>query len=177
MEIWKDIQCYEGYYQVSNLGRVKSLPKSWIGGGGALCGHNGKMLKNQLMSGGYEFVQLSKYSKVKAKSVHRLVANAFLDNAENKKTVNHINGIKTDNRVENLEWATYKENEMHAWDLGLKQTSKVRIESISTIVLDTQTGVFYDSIKEAAFVAGMHAVSLSSRLRGIIKNNTNLIYA
>src|SRR5574343_436118 len=113
-EIWKDIVGYEGLYQVSNLGNIKSLPKQWKCGGSNAplkeFSHNGKILKPLLSSNGYCGVCLYKNNKVSRLSVHRTVADAFIDNFGNKPQVNHINGIKTDNRAENLEWATNSEN-------------------------------------------------------------------
>ena len=99
IEIWKDIEGYEGLYQVSNLGRVKSL---WFG--------KEKILKGGKDSSGYIFVVLSKEGKIKYFQIHRLVASAFLDNSNNLPCINHINEDKTNNRVENLEWCTYQYN-------------------------------------------------------------------
>ena len=116
MEIWKDIEGYEGYYQVSNLGRVKSLIRK-------VQGTNTKseeFLKLPLSNSGYHRVHLSKKSKVKLYSVHRLVAIAFIQNIENKPQVNHKNGIKTDNRCDNLEWCTISENRKHSYDNGFQ---------------------------------------------------------
>lgn len=110
-EIWKDVVGYEGYYQVSNLGRIKRTR----GGKGA---QSGKILK-QYMRDGYSSVYLTKDAKTEGYSVHRLVAMAFHENPENKICVNHINGVKSDNRAVNLEWVTYKENTAHAWKTGL----------------------------------------------------------
>lgn|SRR5574343_4405 len=122
-EIWKDIVGYEGLYQVSNLGNIKSLPKQWKCGGSNAplkeFSHNGKILKPLLSSNGYCGVCLYKNNKVSRLSVHRTVADAFIDNFGNKPQVNHINGIKTDNRAENLEWATNSENIQHAIQHGL----------------------------------------------------------
>ena len=100
-EIWKDIAGYVGLYQVSNLGRVRSF-------------HNGVERIRKPTRGG----------KVKTCYVHRLVAQAFLPNPEGKREVNHRNGIKTDNRVENLEWVTPSENQKHAVTTGLKQSGE-----------------------------------------------------
>lgn len=109
-EIWRDIVGYEGLYQVSNCGRVWSSYKG------------GRILKLQLDSRGkgYLFVQLWRGGKCKHAPVHRLVALAFIPNPEGKPQINHINGIKTDNRVENLEWVTAFENMRHAYATGLQ---------------------------------------------------------
>ena len=106
-EIWKDISGYDGDYQVSNMGRVKSL----------------RFGKERLLkpgsSNGYFHVVLFKNKKQKNIKVHRLVAQAFIKNPQGKRTINHINGIKTDNRLSNLEWATQSENLKHAFANGL----------------------------------------------------------
>lgn len=122
-EIWKDIPDYENRYQASNLGRIKSLPKIWISGIGLKRFHNGIILKQTLNSYGYPVVYLSKNGR-KLKQVSRLVLLSFVLNKENKPTVNHINGIKTDNRIENLEWATFRENNIHAINVLKRPTRK-----------------------------------------------------
>lgn len=100
-EIWKDIKGYEGLYQVSNLGNVKSL-----------C--NNKTRKEKILKPkqrkGYLYVGLCKNGKVKQYLVHRLVAEHFIPNPNNLPQIDHINTNKTDNRVENLRWVTQKEN-------------------------------------------------------------------
>jgi hypothetical protein len=182
-EVWKDIIGYEGQYQVSNLGRVKSMNREVDI---KRCKVN---KKEKIMSigrrGGYSSLQLCKNSIDKSFLVHRLVALAFIPNYENKRTVNHINGIKTDNRVENLEWATDSEQVIHAIKTGLNVMSDkhkraffegARINK-QKLILHTLTGVFYDSIKEAAFSINMKPKRLSDRLTGKKKNKTNFIYA
>ncbi len=111
-EIWKDVDGFEGIYQVSNLGRVKSF---WS--------KNKNILKPYKDHEGYYQVKLVRYSGAKSKNkrIHRLVAIAFIPNPENKPTVNHKKGIKLDNRVNELEWATYSENHLHAYRIGLKK--------------------------------------------------------
>lgn len=117
IEIWKDIKGYEGKYQVSNLGRVKSLPR--------YTGHG--MRKMRILkygfNGGYRQVVLCKNGKMKSQKIHRLVACAFLPNKDDTLVVNHKDGNKENNHVENLEWCTRQENVIHSFKMGL---SKVR---------------------------------------------------
>ena len=113
-EIWRDIEGYEGIYQVSNLGIVRSFNKS----------KKGKILKQQKEVKGYLTVRLYKSpTDWKHFKVHRLVALSFIPNLENKPQINHINCVKTDNRMENLEWCTNGENQKHAFKNGLQRSN------------------------------------------------------
>ena len=107
-EIWKDIEGYEGKYQVSNLGRVKKIYKTV----------QEKIIKSHIHEE-YCVIGLYKNSRRKSFRLHRLLAKAFIQNIDNKPYINHINGIKHDNRLENLEWVTQSENTQHAYDTGL----------------------------------------------------------
>lgn len=132
-EIWKDIQGYEGLYEISDLGRVKSLPKM-----SGSCMRKEKILnsKNRLTKDGYARVNLHKEGKGKDFRVCRLVATHFIDSPDNKPTVNHINGIKTDDRVENLEWATLNENMQHAYNTQLKKSMKGEANARSKLTIE-----------------------------------------
>ena len=105
-EIWKDIPGYEGLYQVSNMGRIRS-PR------------NGFKTLSPNDAKGYLRISLYKCGKICRKSVHRLVAVAFVENPFNKPVINHKDGNKHNNSAENLEWVTNKENVMHARETGL----------------------------------------------------------
>ena len=162
MEIWKEIEDLE----VSNLGRFR---------------RNGIILKQYEHR--YLFVMLL---GSKIKSSHRLVAQAFIPNPENKPQVNHINGIKDDNRVENLEWCTAKENTNHS----LKNNLQIRHKGEKCFhygkrgketnrakkVLDTSNGKIYDSLKDAVIDSIYSYKNLSRQLTGERKNKTTFIY-
>lgn len=113
-EIWKDIKSYEGLYQVSNLGKVRSFPRKGT--------HTKKIhiLKSGKNHKGYLYVVLTNKYKKKTISIHRLVAQAFIPNPNNLPQVNHIDGDKLNNCVENLEWITNYDNMKHAMKLGLR---------------------------------------------------------
>lgn len=117
-EVYKPIKGYEGLYEVSNLGNVKSLSKIR---GRAFTAE--RLLKPRIVNG-YVMVTLCKESKRFNASVHRLIAEAFIPNPENKETINHIDGNKQNNSIDNLEWATQRENNLHAYRTGLHDPKK-----------------------------------------------------
>lgn len=113
-EIWKEITGYEGYFEVSNLGHFRSKDRLV---GYKNCGlrrYPGKYLKTETVEEGYQRILLMKEGRKKRYMCHRIVAQEFIPNPDNKPFINHINGIKWDNRVENLEWVTQEENEAHS---------------------------------------------------------------
>lgn len=119
-EVWKDIKGYEEYYQVSNLGKVRSLPRFVNGKNNSLVFRKGRIIVGGVMKY-YKGVLLYKNNIRKTVKIHRLVAEAFLPNPNNLPQVNHKNGDKLDNRVENLEWCSAHENNLHKYKvLGYK---------------------------------------------------------
>lgn len=162
-EIWKDIKGYEDKYQVSNLGRIKSLKDN-----------KGKsreiFLKFANNKQGYPFVNLYKDNKVKLYRVHRLVAEAFIPNPENLPQVNHINGKKTDNRVDNLEWCTQKENIGKAWKFGLCKSNLIgnvnKRKKVAQIDLQNNVIKIWNSVTEASKTLNINATSIAKCARG-----------
>ena len=120
MEIWKDITGYEGYYQVSNFGNVKSLDRI-IYISNIPRKRKSMLLKAKISGSGYYQVCLQKESIRLYPLVHRLVAETFLHKDKNKLYVNHIDGSKINNNVDNLEWVTQSENQLHAYKIGLQK--------------------------------------------------------
>jgi len=156
-ELWKPVVGYEKYYQVSTLGRVKSL-------------RSGNILKPFKHSQGYQRVSLFLSGKANNVGIHQLVAKAFIINREFKNAVNHINGNKADNRVHNLEWCTPLENTTHARRIGLNSGWPNRR------VIDNESGIIYKSIRIAAKAIGMNESTLTCQIRGRNKNTTSLTY-
>ena len=120
-EIWKDIPGFEGHYQVSNLGKVRA--RKYIMINGCLEIVPGKIL-SQTKSRGYPYTGVQLNNKRRSFSVHRLVAICFIPNPKSLPEVNHIDGIKTNNKITNLEWVTSSENKKHAFRLGLMKPTR-----------------------------------------------------
>ena len=131
-EEWKNIKDYEGLYEISNYGRVKSLPKEWVTGIGALCFHDGLFLKQAMSEKGYLLVNLHKDKKQYTKFIHRLVWDHFGNKQRNgrKLQIDHIDNCKTNNNIDNLQLLTNRQN-----------CSKSRLQHKK---LSRYTGVTYD---------------------------------
>lgn len=174
-EVWKDIKGYEGVYQVSNHGRVRSLNHSVVQmNNGTLCKrlYKGRVLTQRTSNGGYKRVHLSNGKNNKWYSVHRLVAFAFCEKPDGNDIVNHIDNNPDNNRAENLEWTTYKGNMQHASKQGrmhyqpdnLKRAQLAR--NLPVIATDKSGHeITYKSITEAC-----KSLNLSESIRGHISS-------
>lgn len=144
-EVWKDIKGYEGLYKVSNLGRVKSLFRIIK----TIKGYNitiqEKILKPIVDNTGYFVVSLWKNNKHSRPHIHRLVSETFVTNIQSKPFVNHIDGNKLNNNVNNLEWCTCRENNIHAWKIGLINSCR----KINQYDLNGNFIKTWNSVKEA----------------------------
>jgi ribosomal protein L18 len=158
-EKWKTIKGDKNY-EVSNLGRVKSIARFRTGKGPTKYFVEERILKTGISNTGYERVTLSG----KKYSVHRLVAQAFIENPYKKKTVNHKDGNKLHNNKSNLEWNTSLENQVHAIKTGLKIAKKGKNNSCShsvyTINIETGEKLYHGSVNEASKAVGVSKQSL-----------------
>lgn len=154
-EIWKDIEGYEGVYHVSNLGRAKRVT-------------TGRILKSGKDRGGYLQVDLCKNGKHKTHRIHRLVAQAFIPNPENKPEVNHIDENKTNNMVSNLEWMTAKENSNHGTRNERMAKAISKSNSIPIIATNIKTGESTElyGTSECARQLGLNQSNITSVLKG-----------
>jgi hypothetical protein len=157
-EIWEDIPNYEGYYQVSNLSRVKSLER-WIDNGkwgGYL--HKERILRTHKNQNGYYTVTFQVDNINKQFSVHRLVLITFVPNPLNKPCGNHKDGVKTNNFVDNLEWVTYKENSVHSTKTGLQGKPR-NMRKVKITKNDVE--LYFDAAQYAADYIGCSIKSVS----------------
>lgn len=168
-EIWKNIEGYDGLYQISSLGRVKSLVNN-----------KEKILKLVKRKNGYLSINLKKNGIVKNLSIHRLVAYAFLENKNNLSDVNHKNEIKTDNRVENLEWVSHLQNIRYGTCIQRMKNKLINNEKLSKQVYqyDKQGTLvsIYPSTKECGR-NGYNSKLISSCCRGERKSYKGFIWS
>lgn len=158
-EVWKDIPGYEGRYQVSDMGRVKSLARV------VSCGTWNKSQKERVLKPGlckgYKQVVLCKDGKREPRTVHRLVAQAFLENSDGKPQINHKDGDKENNRASNLEWATCSENNLHRRRVLNGGGGKP-----ARAVINLDTGRLYPSVTAAAKATGQDLMGVLQVCKG-----------
>jgi hypothetical protein len=169
-EIWVKVNGI-GNYEISNLGRFRNAS-------------SGLILKPQKLRLGYMQVNASHNYERQHYLLHRLIAIAFIENPQNKPFVNHINGVKHDNRIENLEWVTASENIQHSHKMGLSYNSQKQRKSASLVgringikscgikVIDPSTGITYHSKNEMAKTIEVDYSTINRR----IKNGTYKLY-
>ena len=169
-------------YYICTMKQIKEYPNYFVTEEGLVfSSKTNKYLKFSYDQQGYQRVGLyiGNY-KSKTIKVHRLVAETFIENTENKKDVNHIDGNKSNNNVFNLEWCTRSENIKHAFNNGLKHITDKQINGVknrfSKKVLDTKTGITYNSLKEASLDLGINYHTLKNYFRSYRKNKTTLIW-
>jgi hypothetical protein len=157
---WNSINSNKKNYFINNSGFILSLKNRTI-----------KFLKRRMDRAGYFTIRLTEDGNIKTHFLHRLIAETFIPNTNNKPFVNHINGIKTDNRIENLEWVTHSENVQHGYAMGL-----CKLESRQTPIIDICTGKIFPSIKNAAEFNQIKYTTCKGYLNGSRPNPTCLRY-
>lgn len=161
-EEWRPVVGYEGLYEVSDLGNVRSMARCVDNGRGWKRPYRAKEKALQKNNHGYLIVGLYSKGKAKLMSVHRLVAEAFIPNPENKAEVNHIDGNKTNNCVWNLEWATRTENACHSVNVLKKNPSIAKRKAVRHI----ETGKVYPSLRAAEAETGIWASGICRVAQG-----------
>lgn len=157
-EIWKDIKGQEGRYLISNIGRVKTFVQ-------ACKSNKDGILKNGVDTGGYFIIKLYTNGKGTTTKIHRLVAETFIENPNNLPQVNHKDGNKQNNNVDNLEWCTPLENAKHSWDIGLskkyfgEQTSQAKFTEKQ--ILEIRNKFPNQRVKDLAKEYGMSTTNVS----------------
>ena len=161
---WKPVNNYEGLYEVSETGEVKSLKKLMVNQpNGEGYWRDEIILSKTKTTTGYWKVELYKNKKRKSKKVHRLVAKAFIPNPKNKPQINHIDGNPLNNNVENLEWCTSRENIIHSIETGLRQIKQLNQNEVKKLYIEEEK-----SLRE---VADCFDVSVSRIKRELEKMN------
>lgn len=170
-EIWKPIKDYEGLYEISNFGNVKILARNYTRYNYLTKRYNIIKVKEKktqgTINGGYRRICLTKNKVEKNKHIHKLVAEAFIPNPNNYSYVNHIDGNKQNNYIDNLEWCTLYQNNTHAYKTGLRKST-----DITPILQYDLEGNFireYKSINEASKETNLDIRHISRNINGIGK--------
>ena len=172
MEIWKDIKGYEGLYQISNEGRVRSLDK-WMPHRFGKQFIKGIIKKQKINKYGYFTVNLKKDDVLKTYNVHRLVAQTFIPNPDNLPQVNHKDECKTNNRLENLEWCTSKYNVNYG--TGIKRMAKSRSKAVVLCNSEDKPLVVFNTIKSVK-ILGYHPGTIIRCCQGKYKQAYGFVW-
>lgn len=172
MEEWRNVVGYEGLYEISNKGNIRSLDR-YVNNNGTLELRKGKLLHPSLCKG-YRIVTLCKDGKINRKRIARLVADAFIPNKDNKPHIDHINTIRNDDRVENLRWVTRVENMNNP--LTKEKISKYRSKKIMMLTYDGEIQ-FFDSIIQASEQLNITRDTIYRSFKnGVVLNNQVKFY-
>lgn len=172
-EIWKPVKGYEGKYEVSNLGRIKSLDRIIHCKNGVDRNVLGE-LKKQQKRNGYLFTTLYKNGESKFIYIHRMVADAFLDNPYEYPCINHKDEVKTNNRADNLEWCSYSYNSTygHARD----RVEEAHRKTVIQMDLEENEIKRYSSLKEAAKAMSINYKSAHANISGVCHGRHEIAY-
>ena len=170
-QIWKPVDGYQGFYEVSDHGTVRSIDRVVSLPKGRTKKIAGKIIAPKRHSQGYLFVSLSQGGTVKNRYIHRLVATAFIPNPHGLPEVNHLLGDKTDNRVASLQWVTHKENVQHAYDMGLSSNVGCQ-HHLAAGVIDNVLGQRFATVKEWCAARGIPYSTGRNLLNGSNRSKT-----
>lgn len=170
MENWKSVVGYEGMYEISDMGHIRSVDRIVTRCDGMVWRLRGKLLKQATDHSGYPFVMLSKQGKIKNHRIHRMVMDAFSPTGK-KREVNHIDGDKTNNTLINLEWVSSSENKAHAYSTGLGYVTPV-------VGCDPETGAVLREYKtmQDAVQDGYHKSDICRCCKGIATTHAGLAW-
>jgi hypothetical protein len=175
MEIWKPINGYEGWYEISSLGNVRSLDRKVDFEDGRYATYKGKPIKRVINSNGYYVTSIWKNSKSKIIYIHRLVADNFIPNPNNLNIVNHKDGNKLNNSIENLEWVSVIENVRHAQKTGLIPKTHVA-KKVKQYDKEGNLVASFNSYYEAAKETGFNSSKIGLVVRGKRKTHKGFIW-
>lgn len=169
MEVWRSVKNYEGFYEVSNYGNIRSVDRYIVGKRNKTYTLKGRIKKKSIGGNGYHIVTLSKNGLDKQMLVHRLVASAFIENKNNLPVINHKDEDKLNNHVDNLEWCTYTHNNRYG---SVREKTRATIKKLGHMVPVNKydiNGNFickYESLSEAKRETGVHIQNISIAIKG-----------
>lgn len=170
-EQWKEIPEFNGAYQISSYGRLKSVERTVKHPQGS-CVLKEKILSEVVNKRGYIEYQITHNGNHYSRKAHRLVAEAFIPNVNNLPQVNHIDAVKTNNHVENLEWCDNQHNILHAYEHGLNR----RVHKIEQLDIDGKVVHVWQSSGEACRLAGYNRANIHAACKGKLKTYKGYIW-